>query len=102
MTVKAVRYYHSVGVRDQAERTANGYKQCGVPHLVRVLQIKRLSELGVPLGGAVEVLHAEEQPSTALRAVDAETRAISPALLAQYGPITRVRSRPPDSRVGEG
>jgi DNA-binding transcriptional MerR regulator len=73
VTVKTVRYFRSVGMRDQPERTANGYKQCGVPHLVRVLQIKRLSELGVPLGRAVEVLHAEEQPSTALRVVDAET-----------------------------
>ncbi|WP_344094254.1 MerR family transcriptional regulator, partial [Nocardiopsis composta] len=46
-TVKAVRYYHRIGLLDVPERTANGYKRYEVEHLVRLVQIKRLSDLGV-------------------------------------------------------
>jgi DNA-binding transcriptional MerR regulator len=48
-TVKAIRHYHEVGLLEVPERTANGYKQYQVAHLIRLLQIKRLRDLGVPL-----------------------------------------------------
>ncbi|MCS5721479.1 MerR family transcriptional regulator [Herbiconiux sp. CPCC 203407] len=48
-TVNAVRHYHSIGLLDPPERCENGYKQYQVRHLVRLSQVRRLAELGVPL-----------------------------------------------------
>ncbi|MFC8922111.1 MerR family transcriptional regulator [Cellulosimicrobium sp. NPDC057127] len=48
-TVNTVRHYHQVGLLAEPERAANGYKQYGVPHLVRLLRIRRLAGLGVGL-----------------------------------------------------
>jgi DNA-binding transcriptional MerR regulator len=48
-TVKTIRHYHSIGLLEEPERAGNGYKQYGTAHLVRLLQIARLRELGMPL-----------------------------------------------------
>lgn len=48
-TVNTVRHYHRLGLLDEPERSSNGYKQYGVHELVRLLQIRRLVALGVPL-----------------------------------------------------
>lgn len=48
-TVKTVRHYHARGLLAEPDRAANGYKQYGAEHLVRLLQIRRLSELGFSL-----------------------------------------------------
>ncbi|WP_380165096.1 MerR family transcriptional regulator [Jannaschia sp. R86511] len=74
-TVKAVRHYHEVGLLEQPERASNGYKQYGVPHLLRVLQIKRLVELGVPLAQVATMGRADEDPDEALRLLDADLAA---------------------------
>ena len=71
-TVKAVRYYHQIGLLEVPERKANGYKQYGVPHLVRLLQIKRLSDLGVPLSDVASMGQVDEDPDEAIRALDKE------------------------------
>ncbi|KJQ52709.1 MerR family transcriptional regulator [Microbacterium sp. SA39] len=67
-TVNTVRHYHREGLLELPERTSNGYKQYTVRHLVRLLQIRRLRDLGVPLdridvvgdegGAAMDALHA--------------------------------------------
>ncbi|MFD2466244.1 MerR family transcriptional regulator [Amycolatopsis silviterrae] len=44
-----MRHYHEVGLLAEPERLANGYKQYGVVHLVRLLRIKRLVGLGFSL-----------------------------------------------------
>lgn len=71
-TLKAVRHYHQVGLLDEPERAANGYKKYGVPHLVRLLQIKRLVDLGVPLAQIATIGQAEDGPEEALKLLDAE------------------------------
>lgn len=48
-TVNTVRHYHGRGLIPQPERSSNGYKRYGVEHLVRLLQIRRLREVGVPI-----------------------------------------------------
>ncbi|WP_286160418.1 MerR family transcriptional regulator [Streptomyces yunnanensis] len=45
-SLRAVRHYHEVGLLDEPVRRANGYKQYGVAHLVRLLRIKPLSTWG--------------------------------------------------------
>ena len=66
-TVKAVRHYHTVGLLEEPDRAANGYKQYGVRHLVRVLRIKRLADLGLPLAQIADLGDADERPEDALR-----------------------------------
>ena len=65
-TVKAVRHYHKVGLLDEPERLSNGYKQYQVAHLIRLLQIVRLSELGVPLAQIATLDQSEERPDDAI------------------------------------
>lgn len=84
-TVKAVRHYHEIGLLDVPERTANGYKQYGVSHLIRLVQIKRLSDLGLPLARIAALGRADEEPDEAIRVLDAE-------LEATIDRLTRIRA----------
>ncbi|WP_328397772.1 MerR family transcriptional regulator [Nocardia sp. NBC_00416] len=71
-SLRAVRHYHEVGLLDEPERASNGYKRYGVAHLVRLLRIKRLTDLGFSLSQIAELGDADEHPEEALRALDAE------------------------------
>lgn len=71
-TLRTIRHYHDVGLLAEPQRRANGYKSYGVPHLVRVLRIKRLTDLGLSLAQIGELGEADEHPEEALRALDAE------------------------------
>jgi DNA-binding transcriptional MerR regulator len=71
-TLRAVRHYHEVGLLAEPERRSNGYKQYGVAHLVRVLRIKRLTDLGFGLSQIAEMGDADDHPEEALRTLDAE------------------------------
>lgn len=70
-SLRAVRHYHDVGLLDEPERGTNGYKKYGVSHLVRLVQIRRLTDLGFSLSQISE-LGNEERPIDALRTLDAE------------------------------
>ncbi|MEU4314435.1 MerR family transcriptional regulator [Nocardia sp. NPDC024068] len=74
-TVRAVRHYHEVGLLEEPERGSNGYKKYSSTHLVRVLRIKRLADLGIPLSQIAAMDGAEEHPEEALRTLDAELAA---------------------------
>jgi DNA-binding transcriptional MerR regulator len=74
-SLRAVRHYHEVGLLSEPERRANGYKQYGVAHLVRVLRIKRLTDLGFSLSQIADMGDADDRPEEALRALDAELAA---------------------------
>ncbi|MBY8859823.1 MerR family transcriptional regulator [Nocardia sp. CA2R105] len=74
-TVKAIRHYHEIGLLDVPERASNGYKQYKITHLVRLMQIKRLSDLGVPLSRIAEMERADQDPDEAIRVLDAELAA---------------------------
>jgi DNA-binding transcriptional MerR regulator len=74
-TLKTVRHYHRIGLLDEPERAANGYKRYDVRHLVRLLRIRRLVDLGVPLSDIPSVEAADEEAEQILRALDAELAA---------------------------
>jgi DNA-binding transcriptional MerR regulator len=74
-TVNTVRHYHQVGLLEQPDRMSNGYKQYQVRHLVRLLKIRRLRDLGVPLDQIDEVALDDDSSSDALRAIDADLAA---------------------------
>jgi DNA-binding transcriptional MerR regulator len=68
----AVRHYHEVGLLPEPERRSNGYKQYGVAHLVRLLRITRLVDLGFSLARIAELGEDDHHPTDALRTADAE------------------------------
>ncbi|WP_109559238.1 MerR family transcriptional regulator [Mycobacteroides saopaulense] len=74
-SLRTVRHYHDIGLLGEPERRSNGYKSYGVAHLVRVLQIKRLTGLGLSLKQIAEMDEADEDPHEALRALDEEPAA---------------------------
>jgi DNA-binding transcriptional MerR regulator len=74
-TVKAVRHYHRIGLLAEPERAGNGYKLYRVAHLIRLLRIRRLVDLGVSLAdiGSMEV--STESADQVFRALDEELAA---------------------------
>lgn len=74
-TVNTIRHYHRLGLMDEPERSYNGYKQYGVRELVRLLRIRRLADLGVPLSQIGEVGAGGGGAPYALRELDAELAA---------------------------
>ena len=75
-TVNTVRHYHRSGLLEEPERMSNGYKQYRARHLVRLLQIRRLRDLGVPLA-QIEAVGVENgaNAAPALLAIDADLAA---------------------------
>lgn len=71
-TVNTVRHYHRLGLLEQPERSGNGYKQYGARHLVRLLRIRRLVDLGVPLAQLDDVGGEGDGAAEVLRQLDAE------------------------------
>ncbi|ATO12458.1 MerR family transcriptional regulator [Micromonospora sp. WMMA2032] len=74
-TLRAVRHYHDIGLLTEPPRRTNGYKQYGVAHLVRILRIRRLTELGFSLSQIATMQDTDDQPVEALRTLDAELAA---------------------------
>ncbi|MDG4796669.1 MerR family transcriptional regulator [Micromonospora sp. WMMD1082] len=71
-TVNTVRHYHRLGLLEEPERRSNGYKEYEVRHLVRLLRIRRLADLGVPLSRIGEAsAHSDATPDM-LRKLDTE------------------------------
>ena len=68
-TLRTVRHHHEVGLLTEPERRANGYKQYGVAHLVRVLQVKRLTDLGFSLTQIADMDGTDDHPEEALAVV---------------------------------
>ena len=75
VSLRAVRHYHAVGLLAEPERRSNGYKQYGVAHLVKLVRIKRLTELGFSLPQIAAMGDADEHPEQALQELDAELAA---------------------------
>lgn len=66
-----VRHYHEIGPLDEPERASGGYKRYGVSHLVRLLRIRRLTDLGVALADVPSVESGDEKARQILRDLDA-------------------------------
>lgn len=84
-TVNTIRHYHRLGLLDEPDRRYNGYKEYGVPHLVCLLRIRRLVELGVPLSEIGVARTNGDVPPEVLRQVDAQ-------LAAEIERLQRARS----------
>lgn len=73
VTVRTLRHYHQIGVLPEPERSSNGYRDYDVHALVRILRVRRLVALGVPLDNIPPILDAagHTQPEV-LNALDTE------------------------------
>lgn len=71
-TVNTIRHYHRLGLLEEPEREYNGYKQYEVHHLVSLLRIRRLADLGVPLSQIREVRAGADSTPQTMRELDAE------------------------------
>jgi DNA-binding transcriptional MerR regulator len=90
-TVNTVRHYHRSGLLEEPDRMSNGYKQYGARHLVRLLQIRRLRDLGVPLAQVEAVGFAGGgSPAQALLAIDADLEVTIERLQRARGEIRAI------------
>jgi DNA-binding transcriptional MerR regulator len=97
VTVRTVRYYHQLGLLPEPERFANGYRAYGARHLARLLRIRQLSLLGVPLEDVPSILARDPEISTDTMAatIVADLDARITALTRQRDSITRLRAQGP-------
>lgn len=101
-TVNAIRHYHREGLLDEPERRYNGYKQYEVRHLVRLLRIRRLADLGVPLSQMGDLSEGAEGSPDVLRDIDAELQLSIERLQAARADIAAIldHQAPADGPVG--
>ncbi|WP_103354630.1 MerR family transcriptional regulator [Amycolatopsis sp. CA-128772] len=74
-TVKTVRHYHRMELLELPERAPNGYKRYRTTHLARLLQIKRLTELGLSLARIKAMGCGGEGSEDTIDVLDAELAA---------------------------
>jgi DNA-binding transcriptional MerR regulator len=92
VTVRTLRHYHQVGILDEPPRTSNGYRQYGVHDLIRVLRIRRLAALGIPLDEVPRLLDDENHGAPdVLDRLDEEFAAQIERLTAQRALIAQLR-----------
>lgn len=92
VTVRALRHYHQVGVLDEPTRGSNSYRNYDVHDLVRVLRIKRLASLGIPLERMPDLLDdVNPDTGTLLDELDTELKAKSKRISKQRAVIARLR-----------
>lgn len=68
---RTVRHYQELGLLHEPVRTSNGYQHYDVSHLVRLLRIRRLAELGLPLSQVRELGENDAHPKEALESLRA-------------------------------
>ncbi len=76
VTVRAVRHYHRIGLLEEPERNESGYRIYDADAVVRLIRIKTLAGVGVPLARIQELLDASRDAFTdGIQQIDTELRA---------------------------
>lgn len=98
-TVNTIRHYHRLGLLEEPDRRHNGYKQYEMVDLVRLLHIRRLVELGVPLSRIKEPSAGSPE---ALQQIDVDHTAAIERLEQARQSIAAILSEnaPPDTPPG--
>jgi DNA-binding transcriptional MerR regulator len=60
VSTRAVRHYHRIGLLPEPRRRANGYRVYDARDLLRLARVRRLTELGLSLDEAADVLADDE------------------------------------------
>jgi len=96
VSIKAVRYYHRLGLLAEPPRDASGYRRYSAQDAIDLVKIKTLAEAGVPLARVKELLIADpEQFAMAIAEIDHRLR-------QQAEKILRTRQRIAQLRGGDG
>ncbi|WP_265521157.1 MerR family transcriptional regulator [Oerskovia flava] len=101
-TVNTIRHYHRIGLLEEPEREDNGYKQYEVHHLVSLLRIRRLADLGVPLSQIRDVQAGSDDTPQMLRELDAELQESIRRLTKARADVAAILHEevPPDTPAG--
>jgi len=76
VTIRAVRHYHQIGLLQEPERDASGYRTYDAVAVVRLVRIRTLAEAGVPLAQVRELLDADPETfAVATAEIDRQLRA---------------------------
>lgn len=100
VTVRALRHYHAIGLLPEPSRSANGYRDYGAMDVARVLRIKRMASLGLPLEKIAAML-GEEAESDAASSADGALAALDAELAAQIARLEEQRRIIRDLREGD-
>lgn len=102
-TVRAVRHYTTTGLVAEPERDAAGYRRYGSADLVRVVRIRRLRDLGIPLSQVAALLDAPpEAVRLALDALDTELSASIAELQERRDRLRALRDDDLDVELPDG
>ncbi|MCP2262297.1 DNA-binding transcriptional regulator, MerR family [Streptoalloteichus tenebrarius] len=101
-TVRAVRHYHAQGLLAEPPRDHSGYRRYGAAALVRLIRIRRLRDLGLPLERVRELLDGPGSLDEALDALDAELAARQREIARQRRRLAELRRRPADPELPPG
>ncbi|MEU8395373.1 MerR family transcriptional regulator [Nonomuraea sp. NPDC048892] len=91
VTIRTVRHYLQIGLLEEPERSVNGYRDYDVRHLVRLLRIGRLTELGLPLAELPDVLDDPQVTEEVLDELDRQAVAEIERLTSRRAAIARLR-----------
>jgi DNA-binding transcriptional MerR regulator len=91
-TVRAVRHYHAEGLLEEPERDHSGYRRYGANDLIRLVRIRRLREVGVPLARIGELLVDRERLGQVIDDLDAELAERQRVLAEQRARLAELRA----------
>ena len=93
-SLRAVRHYHDEGLLPEPPRSSNGYKHYGVRHLIQLMHIRRLVDLGVPLAEIPTLDPSTDSYREVLEALASATTAEIDRLVKVRGEITQLLEVP--------
>ena len=101
-SLRAVRHYHDEGLLPEPPRSSNGYKHYGVRHLIQLMHIRRLVDLGVPLAEIPTLDPSTDRYREVLEALASETTAEIDRLVKVRGEITQLLEKPGTWEMSSG
>ncbi|MGJ9413573.1 MerR family transcriptional regulator [Aeromicrobium sp. CF4.19] len=101
VTVRTLRHYHQIGILPEPVRRANGYRAYDLATIARLLRIRRLTDLGIPLHQVEEMLETTPDHDV-LDEIDRQLLAAIERLQEQRRQIARLRRTGERADIPEG
>lgn len=101
VSVRTLRHYHQIGILPEPFRQANGYRSYDLATIARLLRIRQLTELGVPLDRVEELLDAAPDRDV-LDEIDRQLAAAIERLQGRRRKIARLRATGERADVPDG
>lgn len=101
-SLRAVRHYHDQGLLPEPPRSTNGYKHYGVRHLIQLIHIRRLVDLGVPLAEIPSLDPSTDSYREVLQALASETTAEIDRLVVVRDEIAQLLEEPDGWEMSSG